>query len=797
MCVDTLEAIVVSMILISLHSDYVYVKTKFQTDRLPRLHVLEDEVCAHYDNIIAPSAASHNTGAGMAEDRKQQNATKKARLSRKVECPTCHRRGHDAKDCFITNKEAREAFLKRQPDAKDSLMQKVQEYEKQGKLPETDKAAAVADSKLHPGLDGEDVLFAISEVKVSLLPEPMLPDFSGVALHEFMEVRGGAARVRATRRQSILEVPTSNYYEVLGTPVATGDCTLHSDCTPGSSPIADCFHRWRKAASKTRLASIRKAGKRQCCERDLHRHRQFPVVPVYDSFVYVDTICSFFPHPERLAATQFVWEAHRDRCLGGQWRISPRQQWYTPAVQRSHTYVVSHADSVLECAQVLLDEPPCPIGCEVSEEDILTCVCSLRGATDTLQSVIQREPTVVRAALSGLLAWAVQLEHAVRAVRGAMKALWSLVAPPCVNPGSTDGSDSSCDEHTGMPDLLSDSESDCGGSDWETGALPMDYTPVWEAGALVAVPAYDNDWDAGALVAAPAYDTDMLDLLSDSGSDNDDSDWEADILSMDYTPTREAGALVAAPAYDADWDVGSLVAVPAYAEVACGAGDILGHGGSSGKSAVLDSGATRHIFNDMGVFDRDYDPMGGSTFSVVQDRPVSSAGSGTVHFAKTDVVSGRAGGLRLRDAHLIPGQPFNLISVVALEDAGFHVDFQTRQISNGGVVFSFSREGKQYIIREDSTEALDTYMACGAHDPPPRDKTNWKFEDTESHFETHGPFNLELFAAEDNHILPVYCTTSDSCFGKDWAGKACYGNPPFEHGIILQCLQKTLPDYAR
>ena len=50
MCVDTLEAIVVSMILISLHSNYVYVKTKFQSDRLPRLHVLEDEVCAHYDN---------------------------------------------------------------------------------------------------------------------------------------------------------------------------------------------------------------------------------------------------------------------------------------------------------------------------------------------------------------------------------------------------------------------------------------------------------------------------------------------------------------------------------------------------------------------------------------------------------------------------------------------------------------------------------------------------------------------------------------------------------------------------
>ncbi|KAK3261187.1 hypothetical protein CYMTET_29894 [Cymbomonas tetramitiformis] len=89
-------------------------------------------------------------------------------------------------------------------------------------------------------------------------------------------------------------------------------------------------------------------------------------------------------------------------------------------------------------------------------------------------------------------------------------------------------------------------------------------------------------------------------------------------------------------------------------------------------------------------------------------------------------------------------------------------------------------------------------MACGAqHDPPPRDKTDWKFEDTKPHFETHGAFNLELFAAEDNHILSVYCTVTDSCFEKDWAGKACYGNPPFEHHLILQCLRKALRDHAR
>ncbi|KAK3243136.1 hypothetical protein CYMTET_47193 [Cymbomonas tetramitiformis] len=226
MCVDTLEAIVVSVILISLHSDYVYVKTKFQSDRLPRLHVLEDEVCAHYDNIIAPGVASGDVGAGIAEDRKRQNAAKKARLGRKVECSTCHRRGHEAKDCFITNAEARESFLERRPDAKESIMKKVQEYEKHGKLPDTDKAGAVADSELHPGLDGEDVLFAISEVASPWSFEPALSHFPAVTLSEFIEVRGGAPRTTAGCRQSILDVPTSNYYLVLETPEDTEDCEL-------------------------------------------------------------------------------------------------------------------------------------------------------------------------------------------------------------------------------------------------------------------------------------------------------------------------------------------------------------------------------------------------------------------------------------------------------------------------------------------------------------------------------------------------------------------------------------------
>ncbi|KAK3274978.1 hypothetical protein CYMTET_16871 [Cymbomonas tetramitiformis] len=218
-----------------------------------------------------------------------------------------------------------------------------------------------------------------------------------------------------------------------------------------------------------------------------------------------------------------------------------------------------------------------------------------------------------------------------------------------------------------------------------------------------------------------------------------------------------------------------------------------------GQVAMLDSGASKHIFNSVADFGDDFDATSSSTFSVVQAGTVSSEGSGTVTFAKLDVSTGRAVGLNFTGAHCIPGRPFNLVSVVALEDAGFSVDFGARQISNGGVTFSFSRVGNQYIIYEDQISGtLDTYMACAAyHDDSDRDKTDWKFEMAGKHIEEHGPFTLELFASSDNHILDNYCTTDSPCFCRDWAGEACYGNPPYEHDTILRCLQKALGDFDR
>eukprot|EP00854_Cymbomonas_tetramitiformis_P034034 gene34034-biopygen5441 len=181
-----------------------------------------------------------------------------------------------------------------------------------------------------------------------------------------------------------------------------------------------------------------------------------------------------------------------------------------------------------------------------------------------------------------------------------------------------------------------------------------------------------------------------------------------------------------------------------------------------------------------------------------QSQSVNSSGSGFVTFAKRDVRSGRMIGLRLLGTHCIPGQPFNLLSVVALEDAGFLVDFGARIVSKGGAVFPFARVGNQYIMHEDNYETLDTHLACAAkHTDDQRDRFDWKFEDTKPHFTTHGPLLLELFSSDDNHILDDYCTLADTCFAKDWAGRHCYGNPPFDHDIILKCLHKALTDFER
>ncbi|KAK3237694.1 hypothetical protein CYMTET_52246 [Cymbomonas tetramitiformis] len=76
-----------------------------------------------------------------------------------------------------------------------------------------------------------------------------------------------------------------------------------------------------------------------------------------------------------------------------------------------------------------------------------------------------------------------------------------------------------------------------------------------------------------------------------------------------------------------------------------------------------------------------------------------------------------------------------------------------------------------------------------------RDKWNWRFEDLVDHDEQLGPIEVELFASEDNNHYKCYYTVKDSAFDKCWSGRFCYRNPPYEHEIIMNCLQKALHDF--
>ncbi|KAK3274017.1 hypothetical protein CYMTET_17779 [Cymbomonas tetramitiformis] len=174
-CLETVEMIYTAMAIVKLHPDYMLLKSKFMTDSLPTSDVLADHVTSHYDTILAPrAAATHTANAAESEaagaivdDRRKQEEMKRQRLAVKVPCSVCHRPGHPAKECFMTNDEKREQFLKKaSSSAKAAILKKVADYKKHGKLPVPGEhlSAAAGQSDLCLGLeDTGEVLFALSE----------------------------------------------------------------------------------------------------------------------------------------------------------------------------------------------------------------------------------------------------------------------------------------------------------------------------------------------------------------------------------------------------------------------------------------------------------------------------------------------------------------------------------------------------------------------------------------------------------------------------------------------------------
>ncbi|KAK3257963.1 hypothetical protein CYMTET_32966 [Cymbomonas tetramitiformis] len=886
LCMETVETIFSAMAIVRMHPDYMLLKAKFMSETLPIASVLSDQVTSHYDTILAPRAAVAQTAhaldtqfeaaGAIADDRRKQEEAKRKILAVKVPCPVCHRRGLSAKDCFIKNVEKREAFFKKaSPTTKAAILKRVADYEKNGSLPKPGEhlGAAAGQSELHPGLEeAGEVLFAIREASTSDLHPGLSETVRPCASPGYVV---GALYLWSPS-------PLCSRYSI--TILAdVGEPELVISHTTGGY-TGD--NEGTVSAPRVELSSVgcpprRTRKKRHCYVPNKHspvlsrRHRT-KVVPIYDSWVYIDVLTAFFPDKARLKRTQAQWDYGRDQHLGDTFQISPRQLWFKPGLQRWHSVMMAGSVEIFLRAHHILDRgTTLPRGVEhtVSAGMILYQLNVIRQATDDMDILLKLESVMVVEDFGSMLslgegwgtdAWPeysdygsddddplpdledasdsdeeeedMHLGQPVASDSGFVDMLgspnydrlladrdsWSYhpmgdscmpdllsvsgqagSGSDCMVPDLASGSDSDSDGDDSLPDLEDASDSDeeeegvyHGHSDEEEEYMSLGQ-PVEGVGYSPS-----DDWASGLL--SPPRKTRLCSvglLPSDYYEDNcegyydDACDDLVEEMDLGYDPSGEC-AWVPCDAWASDVGCASDAG---HAQVACGA-SAGGSGTQSAvdKSAVIDSGATKHIFNSVRVFNADYDTTACETFSVVQSQSVDSSGSGSVTFAKKDVKSGRMVGLQLLGTHCIPGQPFNLLSVVALEDAGFRVDFGARTVSKGGVVFSFARVGNEYIMHEDTYSTLDTHLACAVkHTDDQRDRSDWKFEDTKPHFTTHGPFLLELFSSDDNHILDHYYTITDSCFGKDWAGQQCYGNPPFDHDIILQCLQKALTDFDR
>eukprot|EP00854_Cymbomonas_tetramitiformis_P017987 gene17987-biopygen18566 len=843
LCMETVETMYTAMAVVRLHPDYMLLKAKFMVETLPTSNMLADQVTSHYDTILAPRAAVTHTANAVdnTDDNPESEAADVATLLKTVS----------------SSVEKREAFFKKaSPSTKTAILKRVADYEKHGKLPKPGEhlGAAAGQSELYPGLEESgEVLFALQEAGQSDL-HPGLgetgEDIYAGREEEHSDLHSGLAetghsylsdslhrcptpyQLWTSGRSSVPEEspfsvhPVFNYYSVLAEVCepevavsgTAGEHTMDCESTV-YAPHAD---------SSSAQQSPRRPKKKHHCHVPnkhaslLNRHNPIKTVPIYDSWVYIDVITAFFPDKARLERTQARWDGGHDQHLGDTHQISPRQLWFKPGLQGWHTVMMAGSMEIYLRAQYILDRgTTLPRGVEhvISVKKIVCKLHVIRQIADHMDMLLKLEPVMVRTSLEDLQRWASGLGETRRALIRAVEDFGSLLFldggwgtaawPDYSDSGSDCGDDhpdqDGCDsvdssdhggvsadrgdsgfvpaldssdyghdladrdEYSSLPGLIcpsdsgddfddsipdlesaSDSDSDDDGDDF-CGSIPD------------LESASDSDSDGMSDFCGSIPD---LDSGSDSGNDGDYFDDHRGDNFGDSIPDLDSGS----DSYDdigplpSDaWAYGVYCAPDAHrVQVACRA--CAGNAGprcAVGKCAVLDSGSTKHIFNSVQVFNADYDT-------------------------------------ELLGAHCIPGQPFNLLSVVALEDAGFLVDFGARTVSKGGGVFSFARIGNQYIMHEDTHSTLDTHLACAVkHAGDQRDRFDWKFEDTEPHFTTHGPFFLELVSSEDNHILDDHCTLADTCFVKDWAGKHCYGNPPFDHDIILKCLQKALADFDR
>jgi hypothetical protein len=61
--------------------------------------------------------------------------------------------------------------------------------------------------------------------------------------------------------------------------------------------------------------------------------------------------------------------------------------------------------------------------------------------------------------------------------------------------------------------------------------------------------------------------------------------------------------------------------------------------------------------------------------------------------------------------------------------------------------------------------------------------------------EQYGPFNMELFASDENHLLPSYVTAEQNSFLQEWTKRSYYGNPEYDNSTIYKVLEKAINDF--
>jgi len=61
--------------------------------------------------------------------------------------------------------------------------------------------------------------------------------------------------------------------------------------------------------------------------------------------------------------------------------------------------------------------------------------------------------------------------------------------------------------------------------------------------------------------------------------------------------------------------------------------------------------------------------------------------------------------------------------------------------------------------------------------------------------EQFGPFDIELFASDQNNHIANYYTQRDNMFNRTWSKQNCYGNCPYNNETIYKMLQKSMDDF--